>query len=129
MNSEEDKSNDLEFFLAEKGPFLVVSFIGLISKSTAAVMEKCRVDTLNTQAQSVVLSLHDVTDIELTGIPPFVQFQQAIRKKPAELCLCFIRPDLIKFLLNRGAVREEEITANLKVALESLKRTIKRQRR
>ena len=122
MSTEENKTNELEYFLSEKGTFLVVSFNGSITKSTVPALEKCQGDVLNSQAQSVVLNLHDVTKVDLSGIPPFALLQHAIRKKPAKLRLCFIKADFAKLLLDRVAIRREEVTANLKDALESLKK-------
>src|SRR5689334_11659007 len=98
----------LEFFISEKQDFLVVALLGTINKANAPLIEKCQLEVLTHSASYVVLSLHDVTQLDTGGIPALVRFQKAIRDKPAELRICFVKPEFHKILNGAGAIRPNE---------------------
>ncbi len=111
----------LEYFISEKGPFLVVSLNGTIAKNTTPVLDECREKITQANTKKVILSLHDVSRIDLNGLPALAQLQQAVRSKPATLRLCFIKKDVAQTLFDKAIVRKDEVTMDLKEALESLK--------
>jgi anti-anti-sigma regulatory factor len=119
MNGQ-DIEKELEYFISEKGSFLVLSLMGPLTKNSKGTLDKCKSEVLQSQTKNVIISLHDVPYTDPGAVPPLVQLQMAIRQKPAQLRVCFVRPDLQKFLLEKAAIRNEEITSNLQAALHSL---------
>ena len=111
---------ELNFFVSEKGPFLVISLRGILSKATLPSLEDCSKKIAEKSAKHVILSLHDLTDIQMTAVPAFVKLQASIRAKPATLGLCFIASTVFGLLQDRGAVRKEEVYQTLEDALLSV---------
>ena len=116
-----DTDKDLQYFVSSKEQFLVISFLGRMTKSTNAVFDACQNEIASTQAQYVVLSFHDVTNVERPVIPSLVKLQKFIRDKAPdiELRVCHLKPDLGTMLIDSGAIRREELKTNLKDALAS----------
>jgi len=117
MNSE--SSGKLEYFISEKNDFLVVSFLGAMTKLTAPIIEKCIAEVITASAKKTVLNFHDVIQIEPGAIAPLVRLQKAVREKPGDLRLCFIKPVFLQYLHEAGAIRPAEISDNLLLALQS----------
>ncbi len=112
----------LEYFVSEKQAFLVVSFLGSMTKLTSRVLEKCQSEILQSEAKRFVLSFHDVTQLEPSAIPFLVRMQKALRDKGAEIRVCFLKPEFKKLLIEAAAVRTPEVMANLIEALQSFKK-------
>lgn len=112
---------ELQYFISSKEQFLVISFLGRMTKSTNAIFEACQGEIASAKAQYVVLSFHDVTHVERPVIPSLVKLQKFIRDKAPdiELRVCHLKPDLGAMLVDSGAVRREELKMNLKEALTS----------
>lgn len=120
MSDSAEPVSQLEYFISEKNGFAVLSFLGPITKSHAPVVERSTEDLLSCESRRIVLSFHDVTDIDMAGIAALTRMQLLVRKKPADLRLCFLRPELKRMLEERGAIRTAELAPNLKAAIESL---------
>jgi anti-anti-sigma regulatory factor len=114
-----ENDTKLDYFVSEKSGFLVLSFLGAITKSTLVVFEKAQLDVRKSEATNIVLNFHDITKLDVSGIPGLVKLQKMIRERPAELRICFLRPDFKKMLLEGGAVRPNELNNNLLDALKS----------
>ncbi len=119
MESNQENGKQLEFFVSEKLPFLVVSLKGALTKGNAEKIDSCFEAVRTTKARAVVLSLHDVHEMDLGGIPPFTRLQAEIRKK-AELRVCFIKANHYEMLTSKAAIRESEVHPDLSAALASL---------
>ena len=113
-------SEDLQYFISEKDSFLVVSFVGPISRETIPVLEKCKAEIAQSAAKKIVINFRDVTDVGLHGIGPLIQLQKVCRDKGGYR-ICSVRPDLKKFLDEKGAIRGDELVPNLREALLALK--------
>jgi anti-anti-sigma regulatory factor len=109
----------LEYFISQRGEFLVASLIGVITKSTSDVLLSCARQIAEAGKRCVVIVFHDVRQIEVGGIPVMVKLQMAARDGDRELRVCFIRPDLQRQLIDAGAIRQNEITESLVEALQS----------
>jgi anti-anti-sigma factor len=112
----------LEYFLSEKNDYLVVSFLGAMNKLTAPEIEKCLEEAMARQARKFVLNFHDVIQVEPGAIAPLVRFQKALRDRPGEVRVCFLKPVFQRYLIDSGAIRPAEIAPNLLEALQSLTR-------
>jgi anti-anti-sigma regulatory factor len=111
----------LVYFLSEKNDFLVVSFVGFMNKTTAKAIEVCHEEVLKARARFVVLSFHDIQQLEPGAVPALVRLQRMIREKPGgEVRICFLHPSFQKFLQDSGAIRPNELSNNLLAALQSL---------
>lgn len=111
----------LQYFLSEKNDYLVVSFVGAMNKLTAPDIEKCLEEVLPKNARKFVLNFHDVIQVEPGAIAPLVRFQKAMRDKPGEVRVCFLKPTFQRYLIDSGAIRPAEIAQNLLEALQSFK--------
>jgi anti-anti-sigma regulatory factor len=112
----------LEYFISEKQSFLVISLLGTVTKATIPAIDRCRDEALKSKASNVVISLHDVNTVEISGVPALIRLQKAMRDKPAELRLAFLKPSTAKSLLEAGAVRPDELADNLLAALQSFQK-------
>ena len=123
MNETGITAKELTYLLSEKGPLLVVSVLGPVTKAYEETLTKCQDEIKAKPARFAVINLHDVTVMDYQGIAAFVRFQKAIRDKPCALRICFVKPDLKKILEERGAFRPNELTGNLREAIESFGKT------
>jgi anti-anti-sigma regulatory factor len=112
--------SELTYFIAEKHGILVVSLVGAISKASEEVLKKCVDEIEKSQARSVVLNFLGVDRVEKPGIPEFTRLQLLVRRKPAELRVCFLRPTVAAFLNDAGVLRPTEVSQGLKEAIVSL---------
>lgn len=112
----------LEYFVSAKPPFLVVSFVGAMTKASMPILEKCLTE-LDTKKELMlfVLNLHDVSRIETVALPPLTKMQKSVRDRNGLVRVCFLKPDLRHYLIEKAAIREGEIEANLIEALTNLK--------
>jgi anti-anti-sigma regulatory factor len=113
------KTSELNYFVAENGSIIVVSFVGSISKLGDRTFENCLIEFGKKKFEYAVINLHDVSAIDYGGIAGFVRFQKELRDRPSELRTCFIQPQLRQLLEERGAIRSQEICGNLLDALKS----------
>lgn len=112
---------ELSYFISERGPFLVVSLRGPLSKGTTEIIDRLRQELEGRKADRVIVSLHDVKEVHVIAIPQFVRFLAAVRQKPAKLGVCFMAPQVFEVLDSRGALRRDELFPTLEVALAALK--------
>lgn len=120
MGTEDKKEKTLEYFISEKSPFAVVTFVGEMAKATLDVLESCHKDLEKNTATLYVIVLRDVSGVDLNAVSPLVRLQKLLRDKGA-LVVCSIRPEIKQFLLEKAAIREGEIESNLTDALTRLK--------
>jgi anti-anti-sigma factor len=110
----------LTYFLSEKHRILVVSLVGPLTRANSETLQQCIQDIQKTTAQSVVINLHDVSTMDKSVVPDFMKLQLLVRKKPAELRICFVQPKIRMFLDDAGVLRPAEVSSDLKEALVSL---------
>lgn len=120
MSAEEKKAPELSYFVSEKPPFAVVTFIGAISKPTLSVLEDSQKDLSERADTLFVIVFREVTTVDLSALGPLTRIQKCLREKGA-LRTCSLKPEIRKLLLEKAAIRESEYTNNLAEALESLK--------
>jgi anti-anti-sigma regulatory factor len=114
------KTSELNYFVAENGSIIVVSFVGSISKISDRTFENCLIEFGKRKFEYAVINLHDVSGIDYGGVSGFVRFQKALRDRPSALRICFIQPMLKQLLEEKGAIRSEEVCGNLLDALKSI---------
>lgn len=114
-------STTLSYFLAQKSPFLVVSLIGELTEAAKPQLERCFTEALASKAEKVIISFHDISAITPEIIPTLVKGQMSLRQNSSGLRLCFLKTEHRKFLVERGAIRQEEICEDLERALQSLR--------
>src|SRR5437016_5019510 len=107
----------LEYLISEKEPYLVVTFIGEMTKSTIDALEKCHTVLSGRNDILFVLNMRDVSKIETLALAPLVKLQKTLRDKKGAMRICALRPDLAKFLLEKAAIRDNELENNLTAAL------------
>ena len=115
-----EDNKELEYFISEKGDFLVVSFVGIMTKNTITVLEECLSEVEKSESKSVVLNFHDVTELTRSTHRILSQIQAAIRKKRGKIRICFINPKYKKELIDLVIIREGEVVENLKQAIMDL---------
>jgi anti-anti-sigma regulatory factor len=118
-----DENIGFECFYAEKNEYLVVSLVGPLTKGNLGALEGFQAKINESAAHYVVFSFHDVKDLDLAGIGALAKMQKIVRAKPADLRICFLSEQFKKLLLKNGAIRQDEVTANLARALDSLKKS------
>lgn len=126
MSDSQNIQNGFGYFISQRDSILVASFFGPISNTSSQTIEKCTTEIRDSFAKGVVVNFHDVTDVQLSGIPLLVKLQVTIRKMPAHLRLCYIKPEVTNILDEKGAVRSSEMFENLQAALQSLLVQLKR---
>src|SRR5262245_23814090 len=89
----------LEYFISEKNGYLVLSLLGSITKSTLGVFERAQMELKKSEAQNVVLNFHDISRLDISGIPALVRLQKSIRERPSDLRICFLKPDFKRLLV------------------------------
>jgi anti-anti-sigma regulatory factor len=114
-----DPEIKLEYFISEKNGYLVLSMVGSITKATLGVFERAQMELRKCEAQYIVLNFHDITRLDISGVPALVRLQKSLRERPAELRICFLKPDFLRMLVEAGAVRPPELADNLLEALRS----------
>src|SRR5438874_1411619 len=102
MTDENSANPKLEYFVSEKGSFIVVSFVGEITKFTLEAFEKCQKELAQKKASFWVLNLRDVDRIDINAVPSIAKFQKSIRDKAAHLRICSLKPEIRRFLVNRA---------------------------
>jgi len=113
--------DSVEIFVSEKPPFLVISFVGgMATPMDATKIETCMAELSDRQEIYCVLNFHDVSEVDTNCIPPLVKLQKVLRDRGA-VRLCFLKPEVKKILVAKGAIRENELNDNLKSALDNLK--------
>lgn len=116
-----DKKQSLEYFISEKDPYVVVAFIGQFTKTSAPIIERCMQEIHETKAPYVILSFRDVSGFEYPAGAALVRLEKEVRDAQRKLRLASVRPDLKNLLIERGVVREPELSNNLAVAIQSFK--------
>lgn len=116
---QDQNSSGLTYVVSEKSSFLVISFTGPLIWGNENVVKKCQDEIAQRRCDRIVLDLRNVGAVNLAAIPEFVKLQASARQK-GRLRLCGLRNDVGRLLLEKGAVREQELKEDLKAALESL---------
>jgi anti-anti-sigma regulatory factor len=111
---------ELTYFISEKPPFAVITFVGAMVKATIQVLDDCERDLLSRTGTLWVVVFRDVTTLDLTALAPLAKLQKNARTKGA-LRLCSIRSELKKLLVEKAVIRDTETLDNLTEALDSLK--------
>lgn len=107
-----------KYFIARKGHFLVVSFVGSISNTVLEQIERCKSE-IQEQADVRALVLHfaEVTDIAFDAIPVIAQIQHMARTRNMVLRLSGLVPEVLEKLHKKGIIRKPELAPDLKEAL------------
>lgn len=114
-------SKVLQYAISSKPPFAVVSFRGALSRSAVDTIEKCEGELLAMPARFVVFSFHEACALERPLIAPLTKLQKHLRDKGKELRVCNLELELLKQLVDAGAVRKSELHETLQQALVSFK--------
>jgi len=102
-----------------------VTFKGALIKSNLPVLERCRIEVSESKAAFVVLHFLDATRLDLPTVSFLIRLQHLIRKKPAELRICSLSADFESVLVDRGAIRREELEKTLSEAVRRFRRQLK----
>jgi len=116
---QDQNSSGLTYVVSEKSSFLVISFTGPLIWGNENVVKKCQDEIAQRRCDRIVLDLRNVGAVNVAAIPEFVKLQASARQK-GRLRLCGLRNDVGRLLLEKGAVREQELREDLKTALKSL---------
>jgi anti-anti-sigma regulatory factor len=109
----------LQFLISAKENYLVVSFVGPMNRDSSHIIDDCLKAVLATNAKFVVLNFRDVSRIEHPFIPQLIKLQTEIREGKREIRTTSLRPEFRNVLLDKGAIRFNELTNNLTEALLS----------
>ena len=82
--------NQLSYLIAEKGPMLLVTLIGPLSRHSLETLAKCQEELAAKPAKVVVLYLRDVAPkVDQIVFPSLAKLQKQIRDSGALLRLCW----------------------------------------
>lgn len=115
----EKEDKKLDWFISENGKYLVISFVGSILETTGKRLQECEDEINRRSATRIVLNFFNVDEMSRGAIRPLARLEKIIRDKPANLRLCFLKPDHEKLLIWEGVARPDEIMENLVIALKS----------
>ncbi|MEK6705754.1 MAG: STAS domain-containing protein [Bdellovibrionota bacterium] len=112
----------LEFFLAEKGPILIVNLVGPLLKRNADYAEECIQAVSASSAKWVIMNFRDVPPVfdEEICASIYSSLKKAVWKKAGSIRLSAVHPELRKVLIKRGLLSEDEVANNLTEALQKL---------
>ncbi len=113
-------ASKFHYFLNNKKHVLVVSFIGIGSGKDVDTFIKCQRETTQSTAKFVILNLSGLEDLAPEAFVFLVKLQSSIRDKGKHLYVCGLNRDLRINLVNRGVVREIEMTTGLFEALQKI---------
>ena len=117
----QDEKLQLQYFVAEKPPVLIVTFVGDMVFSTTTILSKCRTDIgALADFKFVILNFRDVEMVSGDAISVLTQMQIDVRSRGCELRLVSLKPDIKQKLLNMGTIRKPELANNMRDALLSL---------
>ena len=119
-NNENDEITEFSYFLSDKKPILVVTFVGPMRLQSVPDLMKCceEIKALD-GIKFVILYFRDVSVIAGEAITILTQIQVAIRAKHCHLVLCSLKPFIREKLMNMGTIRQSEIKDNLQSAIQS----------
>jgi len=116
--SSRDESVSFQYFLADKKPTLIVTFVGSFDFFAVEALLKCKDEITNISGiKFVVFHFRDVDRITGDAIGVFTKMQIELRSRSCELSICSLRPPLRQKLINMGVVRLAELSNNLREAL------------
>lgn len=116
----QDEKESFNYFLANKGSVLVVTFVGAMNFSSFENLQRCReeIDLLN-DIKLVVLHFRAVPSVCDESITALTKMQISIRSRSSALSICALKPSVREKLLTMGVIRPREISDNLQGALKS----------
>lgn len=120
-----DETSSLSYQISEKGALIVVSFAGALSKSALATLEECKSTLLSKSPSCVVFNLQGLTQMDFPGMASFIQLKKVLRDSSTTLKICALDPNLADLLDQKGALRRNELVADLKSALLSCQEFVK----
>jgi anti-anti-sigma regulatory factor len=112
------ESSSLQYFIADKTPILIVTFVGPMEFSAVDTLTKCKAEIAKFQdIKFILLYFRDVETVSGDAVGVFAQMQAEIRGRYCELNICSLRPKIREKLLNMGVIRTGELSNNMREAL------------
>ena len=122
MAKSSEEANRLEFFLAEKGPVLIVNLVGPLLKCNADCADECIQAVTASSARWVIMNFRDVPPEfdEEVCVSIYSSLKKAVWEKAGCMKLSAVHPELRKALMKRGLLSDDEVANNLTEALQKL---------
>ena len=98
----------LNYLLAEKNGFLVVTFLGVLTEENSGIINQCCEEIVKFDVKYCVFNFHDIIEINVGVIPSLMKLQRDTREKIGELRICSLKPSFKNILFEKKAIRPEE---------------------
>ncbi|MBF0312806.1 MAG: anti-sigma factor antagonist [Oligoflexia bacterium] len=123
-NSSAGRVSNLEYTILEKGHHLVVNFRGVMSERTNHVINECQkeINSRNTADKFVILNFDSVVSLDDEVVGSIRGLQSAIRRRPAQIRVCCIRPEWKKIFSENDIFLKDEFGEGLESTIENISR-------
>lgn len=110
----------LQYSISHRNHIAVVSLMGELTLPNLGTLDECREKLELLPIRHLVLNMTEIHKIAHESLRPFILIQAMARKANLVVRICGLRSELVQFLLNHGAIRKDELRADLMEGLKSL---------
>ena len=110
----------LEYSISIEKDLLVVSFSGQMTEENSSILYKCQSELNTGDGKYVILNFGQVTEFSEDIIGTLRGLQSSIRRKPAHIRVCCVRPEWKKILFESNIFHRNEINEGLESTLENI---------
>jgi anti-anti-sigma regulatory factor len=107
------------YFIWKHPKVFVLSF-GTTPDLASELLIKCRAEVTSHSQNTWVFNCQGIRLVGTPALKPFIQLQEAIRTRPGRLRLCYLNPEVKEFLIEKKALRPEELASSVEDALRRL---------
>jgi anti-anti-sigma regulatory factor len=108
---------EFEYQIVEKGPVVVLTLKGRLTKEVKEKVEECIKEVSIYESKTFILYFKSVIGIDQIALRDFSLLQQEIRRKNEHLFLVGLTSSLKQDLYDRGVIRLNEVRNSLEDAL------------
>ncbi|MBF0206067.1 MAG: anti-sigma factor antagonist [Oligoflexia bacterium] len=116
----------LEYSISENNDHFIVNFKGIMAEKTTHVINECQKDLnkLNAKEKYVILNFNSVVALNEEIVGTLRGLQSAIRKRPAKIRVCCLRPEWKKIFSENDVFHKDEFGEGLESTLDGLSKRI-----
>lgn len=113
-------NENMEYKIIDNNDVAIVTLKGKISRNAKSIFVECKNELFESHSKVIILYFKDVTGIEHVALRDLVILQHELRKNNQRVFITGLTSALKKDLSEKGAIRLDEIRANLEEALKLL---------
>jgi len=116
---------ELKYVFSEKGPLLIVTFQGPVSRKFGDILEKSKTEIAakSESSKCVILNFQDVEEFDKTCLSFFVTVPKMIQATKGRMCrICIADEELRNYLIESGVVNKKEVFSDLPTTLKTIYR-------